>query len=281
MAEFLETVPPDAAKHVSDLGRAQALRGLRPDESYSLNQPELQLHCSSELCGGTRIFTAPGSEKYLPQDEPSFHFLQYVCRNCRRSTKTFALYARGQAGGSGLAMKLGEIPTFGPPVPAKVISLVGPDRDDFLRGRRSENQGLGIGAFGYYRRVVERQKARIIREIGSVAAMLGSPREVLERFERAAAESQFSRAIDEIKDAIPPAVLIQGHNPLALLHRSLSEGLHSRSDEECLELAAEIRLVLTELAERISQALKDDAELKAAVSRLLNRPVSKTGSDAR
>ena len=33
----------------------------------------------------------------------------------------------------------------------------------------------------------------------------------------------------------------------------------------------EIRLVLTELAERISQALKEEAELKQAVSRLMNR----------
>jgi len=47
-----------------------------------------------------------------------------------------------------------------------VITLIGPDREIFLRGRRAENQGLGIGAFAYYRRVVENQKGRIITQIG-------------------------------------------------------------------------------------------------------------------
>jgi hypothetical protein len=45
--------------------------------------------------------------------------------------------------------------------------------------------------------------------------------------------------------------------------------MHDRTDKLCLELATSIRVVLTELAERISQALKDEAELKQAVTRLL------------
>jgi hypothetical protein len=49
----------------------------------------------------------------------------------------------------------------------------------------------------------------------------------------------------------------------------LSTGLHDKSDEECLELAQSIRAVLVELAERLGQALKDEAELKTAVSRLM------------
>jgi hypothetical protein len=82
--------------------------------------------------------------------------------------------------------------------------------------------------------------------------------------------TQFSKSIDLVKNAIPPSLLIQGHhNPLTLLHSALSKGLHAESDESCLELAQSIRLVLAELAERLSTALKADAELNAAVSRLL------------
>jgi hypothetical protein len=47
--------------------------------------------------------------------------------------------------------------------------------------------------------------------------------------------------------------------------------LHEKTDTECLELAKSIRVVLTELADRISQALKDEAELISAVSRLLEK----------
>jgi anti-sigma regulatory factor (Ser/Thr protein kinase) len=56
-----------------------------------------------------------------------------------------------------------------------------------------------------------------------------------------------------------------------LLHDALSDGIHEFTDEECLKLARSIRVVLIELAERISTALKEEAELKTAVSELLNR----------
>lgn len=170
---------------------------------------------------------------------------------------------------NGSAIKLGEFPSFGPPIPLRVITLIGPDREMFIRGRRAEDQGLGIGAFAYYRRVVENQKSRLIAEIAKVAKRLGASPEDLSRFERAAKETQFSKAIDDIKGAIPQVLLIKTHNPLTLLHGALSEGLHAATDEECLDLATSIRVVLTELVERISLALKDEAELRHAVTNLM------------
>jgi hypothetical protein len=149
--------------------------------------------------------------------------------------------------------------------------LVGPDRELFLKGRRAELRGLGIGAFAYYRRVLEQQKSRIIEEMRKVAARLEVPAAILKRFDEAVAESQFSTAVDKIKDAIPESLRIKNQNPLLLLHDAVSEGLHRKTDEECLELATSIRVVLTELAERISNALKDDQELKQALDRISNR----------
>jgi hypothetical protein len=64
-------------------------------------------------------------------------------------------------------------------------------------------------------------------------------------------------------------LLIDGHNPLTLLHSTLSEGVHDLTDEECLKRAYAVRIVLGELAERLAQALTGKAELKAAVGQLL------------
>jgi hypothetical protein len=177
-------------------------------------------------------------------------------------------------------MKYGEVPEFGPPTPARVIALIGPDRDMFLQGRRAENQGFGIGAFAYYRRVVENQKGRIIHEIAKASDKLGASEEMMDELARVEKEKQFSKAIDQIKAGIPAALLIDEQNPLTLLHTALSQGIHSDTDNECLEIAQEIRLVLTELAERISQALKEEKELKDAVCRLMarNRKPQQTSS---
>jgi hypothetical protein len=70
-------------------------------------------------------------------------------------------------------------------------------------------------------------------------------------------------------------VVAEGGRPraaeLTLLHGALSAGLHSEDDEECLELAKGIRLLLTDLAERTTQALQKKDEVGAAVTRLLQK----------
>jgi hypothetical protein len=147
--------------------------------------------------------------------------------------------------------------------------MTGEDREIFLKGRRCETQGLGIGAFVYYRRVVENQKNTILDEIIRVSAIIGAPAPMIKTLEDAKNETQFSKALASVKDAIPQTLLIKGHNPMALLHTALSGGLHERSDEECLNLAHDVRIVLAELADRLGQALKDEAELNTAVSRLM------------
>ena len=269
-ASFMETTPPGKVTNISGLCEWSKR------QTRILSRPDIQLHCDSDTCQGVRFFACCSNEQYVPSSDPMPVFLSYVCRNCRTTQKIFAilLFPEELYLTDGGAIKLGEFPSFGPPIPSRVITLIGPDREIFIRGRRAENQGLGIGAFAYYRRVVENQKGRLITEIAKVAKRLGATPEELNRFETAVKETQFSRAIDDIKSAIPQVLLINGHNPLTLLHSALSEGLHAGTDEECLELATSIRVVLTELAERISQALKDEAELKQAISKLMQPRVS-------
>jgi hypothetical protein len=274
-SQFLESTPPYTLEQIADLfGEGEISSG---QWIYPLEKPDIQLHC--ETCQGPRYFQSIGDSIKVLNDRVRDAFLSYICRNCRQTLKTYAVRVKRAGSSAGEALKYGELPAFGPATPARVITLIGPDRDLFLRARRVENLGFGIGSFAYYRRVVENQKGRIIPEISKASAKLGASPATIEELRRAASETQFSKAIDEIKTAMPTALLIDGHNPLTLLHTALSEGLHAHTDEECLELAQEIRLVLTELAERISQALKEEAELKQAVTRLLNRKRSVSPTD--
>jgi len=271
-AAFLESTPPGTPKSIVDL-YVHEIPLLSNYYVWAVATPDIQLYCSSDSCKGLRLFA--GKKDVLSSDHQ--FFLTYTCKNCNKLEKTFAMLGpKYGASSEGVAYKLGENPPFGTPIPSKVISLIGPDRDLFLKGRRAENSGLGIGAFAYYRRVVENQKVRIICEIQRVAERLGAGSNVVKLFERAKNETQFARAIDDIRDAIPESLLIRGQNPLRLLHSALSAGLHAHDDDECLQIASSIRLVLTELAERISNALKDEHELEQAVNRLLqsNNPKS-------
>lgn len=180
----------------------------------------------------------------------------------------YAVDVRSRLGCSGEARKLGELPQLGPPVSPLVFKLVGPDRDLFLAGRRSENQGLGIGAFAYYRRVVESQKNRIFERIIRIAEKFDLDAELISELRKPQNETQFRKAVEAIKHAMPETLLMNGHNPLQLLYMALSKGIHEQSDEECLSRARDIRIVLTGLADRLAQLLKDEAELSEAVARL-------------
>ena len=115
--------------------------------------------------------------------------------------------------------------------------------------------------------MVENHKDQILDEIIKVSKKIAP--EMVDGLELAKKENQFSKAVESVKNGIPQALLINGQNPLTLLHSALSEGLHAQTDEECLDLAHDVRVVLSELAERLGQALKDEAELNKAISRLM------------
>lgn len=267
-SEFLESIPPSTLTDIASLTETSRRPG--GYETYTLLTPEIQLHCPDDACNGTRFFRCHSSGPDVKDESFKFLYLSYICSNCRKTEKTFSLAARrDKNANSGKCYKFGELPVYGPPTPARLIKLIGPDRETFLKGRRCENQGLGIGAFVYYRRVVENQKNRILDEIIKVAERLNVPAGVLSALAGAKKEDQFSRALSSVKDAMPQALLINGHNPLTLLHSALSDGLHVQTDEHCLEIASSVRVVLGELSERLAQALKDEAELNNALSKLM------------
>ncbi|WP_022957950.1 hypothetical protein [Spongiibacter tropicus] len=271
IVDFLEGTPPNKMTRISDLSEHKILRGGRFFQDI-LRTPEIQLHCPGEACNGTRFFRCVAGVGKELSKKYQYFYLTYRCSNCQAHTKTFSLGARIGAEGEpeGELYKFGELPTYGPPTPPRLIKLIGPDRDTFLKGRRCENQGLGIGSFIYYRRVVESQKNRILNEIIKVSEKIGAPEEKVEVLKAAINETQFSNALDMAKDAIPESLLIDGHSPILLLHSALSEGVHALTDEECLSIASSVRVVLGELSDRLSQALKDEAELSKALSVLMH-----------
>jgi len=263
--EFLEDVQPGITVEVTDFEKTIPDRG-----PYGIF-PGIELHCYQ--CGGIRHFDAKPSSLGITHKRPPFDvFVEYRCRNCRESVKTFAIASRySESPGKWHLTKYGEIPGFGPPIPSRIYKLVGGERDQFLRGWRCELQGLGVGAFVYYRRVVESQKNRMLDEIIRVTERLSGDEALLTELRTARGETQFTKAIEAVKHALPQSLLVNGHNPLRLLHIALSSGVHELDDSTCLELATSIRVVLVELAERLALALKDEAELSAALQRLADR----------
>lgn len=270
---FLESIPTGQGIDVSEVW----FQYQRPNARlrYETLTPELELNCTNSKCDGYRVFRSE-TTILLDSKSSTSGFIDFVCSNCKQEHKRYSLLIKmlkepGIETGIAHCYKYGEFPPFGDPTPARLLKLAGSDRTLFLKGRQCENHGLGIGAFSYYRRVVEDQKNRILEAIINAAIKLSAPDDMVESLNSAKEESQFKPALESVKNAVPPGLLINGSNPLTLLHSALSDGLHARTDEECLQFAHDIRLVLDALSERLAQAVKDEKELNAAIGRLTQR----------
>ena len=91
---------------------------------------------------------------------------------------------------------------------------------------------------------------------------------IIENLEEVKNDNQFKKIIDEFKKYFPKQLLIENQNPLQLLHKVLSVGIHNLTDEECLENARSIRIVLSELALRMKNITEDKNELRDAIKKL-------------
>ena len=265
LACFLEDVPPGVMEAVE----------FGPRTNYNFNGrfeakldvPLLKLHCTDSSCNRVMFFASTKKELLLTVGRHD-EVLYFTCRHCARVMKSFSLRF-AVTDKSCTAFKFGEVPPFGPPLPARLLRLAGNHGELLKKGRRSENQGLGIGAFAYYRRVVELQKGRLIDELSNAVTRLGGDTEALQGLERARTENQFSNAIEIMAGVTPKELFVSGQNPLTLLHAPLSVGLHGLSDDECLKNAHNVRIVLAALLERIAAVTEEKAELDAAVKELL------------
>lgn len=265
LRDFFESVPPGQKVALTSEDFKQVGTSAN-GRVFRLNCPSIVMHCDDSQCKGPRLHEFEGNS--LESIRSTDEFISYLCRNCKQRRKVFAVSWR-IAGDVHTVEKYGERPHFGPPTPARLTAMIGNERDHFFKGRRCESQSLGIAAFAYYRRVVENRKDAIIDEITRVSEKLSAEPDLLRELAEARKQVQFTAAVDTVRHALPDSLMINGHNPLTLLHAALSEGLHAKSDVECLQLAADIRVVLTELVERAANAMKEEAELSGAVARLL------------
>lgn len=260
--DFLERTHPSVKKLIRGLWKTN------PRSEKIIAYPEIRLHC--RLCEGERTFRLDSKNYHFQRDIESVDTHPvYRCGDCRRVIKKYALQVSFGEGGDGFLYKYGEQPPFGIPVPNRVLRLFGKDAKLFDKGRQCEDLGYGIAAFAYYRRVVENHRSDLFDEIIKVCKTVGAPEALVEELTTAKAQISFAKSIEKIKTGLPEGLLINGHNPLQALHGALSVGLHNETDEDCLEKAQAVRLVLSDLVERFALLKKDDKELNDAVQRLL------------
>lgn len=220
-----------------------------PEYTHELSSPSVRLKC--ELCGSEQTFA-------LANDYDQRHHsgrltgglvfrAVYQCAGCRQTEYEFFLRISEDRSS---IVKVGQYPGWEIKTDKNLADLLGHHSPIYRKGLVCESQGYGIGAYAYYRRIVE----EIIDELLKTISGLIDPAE-LEKYQAALRDVQKETVTEKkialVKDLLPPILRPQGNNPLSLLHGLLSEGLHGRTDEECLEDAAHIRDTLVFLVNQV------------------------------
>lgn len=186
----------------------------------------------------------------------------YECQHCKVHRYFFLVSFENDK-----VFKSGQYPSFDVKVSKQVEEKLGPKLSKLYgQGKICEAQGYGIASMAYYRRVIEDKVREILLEIKSMI-----PEQQREEFEKEINSvmdlHSFEAKADFIYDSMPSILKPNGNNLLKLLFSTVSEGLHSKEEEACLELAADA----SKLLEMIIHVLNTQAETEKGLKTLSNR----------
>lgn len=261
-AKFLETYPLYRKLH-ADIG----YRYLN-----TIPKPPIRMHCHTCDCLQTFNMSNQYYENYSYDDLCSGKVIRvvYLCAACKKRERFFLLQFADD-----YVMKVGQYPPW-EIVPDKALSeLLGDHQDYYKKGLVCESQGYGIGAYAYYRRIIE---AIIDSLLDSIIDLIpeSEKQQYLEALNKTKETIIAQEKIELVKDLLPEILRPDGMNPLNLLHSTLSEGLHAKTDEECLEIAGSIRDTLVFLVNQVLQTKESSKKFTSRMRKLLEKKAGKT-----
>jgi hypothetical protein len=195
--------------------------------------------------------------------------VNYECKGCNQFEMVFTV---GFSGDGRKLRKIGQYPAYGVRVDSDTRAILGDHLSNYKKGRILESQAYGIGAFAYYRRIID---DILVDLLSSVSALISE--EDKGDFERAIEAVVASKtAEDKIRiavDLLPASMKPNGNNPLKLLYEILSVGIHGLSDEECLALSIDLRKNLEAFVHLLNSNRNAVQTLSESTKKLLQRKV--------
>ena len=172
-------------------------------------------------------------------------------------------------------MKVGQHPPW-EIVPEKNIEKMLDQHADFYKkGLICESQGYGIGAFAYYRRIVEEIIGQLLEDIAELFSG-EEQKKYLKALEETKKTVVTQEKIELVQDLLPPILRPEGMNPLSTLHSLLSEGLHADSEEVCMEHAMSVRAVIVFLVNQVAASKAASKDFTQRMRTLLEKKSKKT-----
>lgn len=196
----------------------------------------------------------------------------YKCSACQIFTRTFLIKLDYK---NQYIMKVGQEPSWEISVDRNLEKMLGAHVVYYKKGLTCESQSYGIGAFSYYRRIVEEIIDNLLEEIADLIS--GEEKDAYLKALEATKKTRVAQEkIALVKDLLPLILRPNGMNPLSVLHSTLSKGLHAESDERCIELAMTIREALVFLVNQVINSKSAASSFTDSMRKLLDEKTKQT-----
>lgn len=229
---------------------------------------QIEMHC--EECRRSRPFSdrrARGSGAGLtPQKtKAEIYCFTFTCDSC--STSRYSFFVEVSKDLSRIR-KVGQAPAWSIALDKRLSMILGEDAETFKKGMVCESQGYGIGAYAYYRRVVENVIGSILESLHRSLEATGASQDDLAKLEEAISGTVMIDRIQIAKNCVPSYLMPGNINPLSILYDRLSVGIHRLSDNSCLEAANSIRIAFGYLAKTLAEQNEEQKEYVDALKAL-------------
>ena len=189
----------------------------------------------------------------LTNSPGSFRLPFYECVKCKGDTVYF-LIVELKNGGS---MKAGQFPMQSARVPSSIEKRLGASADFYRKALTCRNEGFGLAAVAYFRRVVEDKTNELIDVVADAAEAYGVSAPEVAKIRGAKNEIRYDDKLKVAGQAIPEVLKPHGANPFQAMYDLLSIGIHTQSEDECLQIADDTREIFDYVFDRLRTEIVD------------------------
>jgi hypothetical protein len=242
------------------------------DFDKTFGKPPIHMIC--DICKSEQTFSMNTDYKKASGSDlssGSIFLLDYLCVGCSKFHRSFLVKVSDKRD---YFMKVGQNPAIDISIDKSLSKVLGKHEELYRKGLINERQGYGIGAYAYYRRIVESTIDELLNDIYD---FVESTRKDEYRYslEKVKKTTVASEKISFVKDLLPDKLRPDGMNPLGILYASLSGGIHDKSDEDCLEISENIRKTLVYLLEQVIRSKQESKEFAESMRRILEKNAKK------
>lgn len=220
---------------------------------------KISVHCEGRCAKETtwNLVTGPEFAYDTRGMREGFYWVAYVCGLCDGEQLTVCYrqshFRRGpnpEVPGLTKAVlariqKIGQYPPLSISLPRALEKNLGSEATQlYKKAQINRNEGYGLGAVTYIRRVVEDKTEELIEVVAQLAEAHSVGADVIKKI-RAAKETRttYDQKLQIAATVIPASLIVDGVNPLAVLYDLVSAGLHDLTEEQCIAIADKTKTV--------------------------------------